>query len=510
MINRGFVTFVCLAFAAVLAQAQVEVRTEAQLTASDGEHTPLWLNANKYGLSSLDKTNGYLRAGVFKSLQEDSSRIWRNSFGLDVAVADGFTSTLVVQQAYGEVAWKKGLLTIGCKEQPMELKNNSLSSGAQTLGINARPVPGVRLSFPEYVRISGINWLSFKGHIFYGVTTDDKWQKDFTHRKHKYTEGTKLHTKAGYFKIGKQEKPLSVELGLEMGCQFGGESFIPDDINRLHIINEDGLSGMLRAFIPGGGETSDKDYHNEMGNHVGSWVARVNLDYPKWGLSAYADHFFEDQSQMFFLDYDGYGTGEQWDKWERFNWMMYDLRDIQLGIEMRLKQCKWIDRLVAEYIYTKYQSGPVYHDHTRTMPDHVGGLDGYYQHSIFSGWHHWGQVMGNPLYRSPLYNTDEHVLVEDNRFEAWHLGISGAPVNGLSYRVMATWQKGLGTYFMPFIHPKENVSLMAEAAYCFSDKSCLRGWSVKGAFGLDRGKLLGDNTGMQLTVGHRLYVKKNR
>ena len=32
-------------------------RVEAQVSASDGR-TPLWLNANKYGLSSLDQYNG--------------------------------------------------------------------------------------------------------------------------------------------------------------------------------------------------------------------------------------------------------------------------------------------------------------------------------------------------------------------------------------------------------------------------------------------------------------------
>ena len=37
----------------------IEYKAEAQASVSDGT-TPLWLNANKYGLSSLEKTNGYL------------------------------------------------------------------------------------------------------------------------------------------------------------------------------------------------------------------------------------------------------------------------------------------------------------------------------------------------------------------------------------------------------------------------------------------------------------------
>ena len=501
MKEKGVLTFLLL-LCAFVAYGQIEVRTEAQVTASDGDHTPLWLNANKYGLSSLEQTNGYVRAGAFLPVQHDSLRQWKRGFGVDLALASEFTSTLIVQQLYGELSWKKGLLTIGSKEQPLELKSQELSSGSQTLGINARPVPGIRIELPEYWTIPGVKWLGLKGHIFYGMTTDDRWQKHFTHRQSKYTENTMLHTKAGFFRIGNPEKPLTVELGLEMGCQFGGRSYRYGDDSPHAIENESGLKGMIHAFIPGGGEATDVDYRNEMGNHVGSWVARVNLDYEKWGASLYADHYFEDQSQMFFLDYDGYGTGDNWDKWESFDWMLYDLRDIMLGAEVRLKQCKWVNSIVAEYLYTKYQSGPLYHDHTKVMPDHVGGLDGYYMHSIFAGWHHWGQVMGNPLYRSPLYNTNDLNSVEDNRFVAWHFGINGTPTPQLHYRLMATWQKGYGTYWIPYIEPRHNFSFMAEAEYKFDNK-----WSVKGAFGLDRGKLLGDNTGCQITVAKRFDVK---
>ena len=106
----------------------------AEVTASDGDHTPLWLNANKYGLSSLEKNNGYLRAGVFRPLAVDSARKFGLGYGADIALAYHFTSRAVVQQAFVEGRWLKGTLTIGSKEQPVELKNQLLSTGAQTLG----------------------------------------------------------------------------------------------------------------------------------------------------------------------------------------------------------------------------------------------------------------------------------------------------------------------------------------------------------------------------------------
>lgn len=501
---------------ALFAHAQIEICTEAQFTASDGQHTPLWLNANKYGLSSLDKTNSYVRVGAFKSLNADTTKKWRYAIGADLALASNFTSTLVVQQLYGEIGWKKAVLTLGAKEQPMQLKNQELSTGSQTLGINARPVPGVRLELLDYWNVPGTNgFLGLKGHIFYGWTTDDGWQEEFTEDiKPHYlqnlirTENAMLHTKAGYIRLGKSHKPLTVELGLEMGCQFGGRSYYISNTPKSIMENQGGLKGMLQALIPSGGDIIDENYQNKEGNHVGSWVARINYDSKDWSLSAYADHYFEDQSSMFFLDYDGFGTGEKWDSWEHFNWMVYDLRDIQLGLELNLKRCRWLSSAVVEYINTRYQSGSIYHDHTKTMPDHIGGRDGYYNHYIFTGWQHWGQVMGNPLYRSPLYNDDGVITVEDNRFRAFHLGITGTPICGLSYRLLATWQKGWGQYQRPYRDPKKNVSLLAELNYAFCDSSPLYGWDIKAAVAMDRGDILGDNSGMQITVRRHFNLLK--
>jgi hypothetical protein len=126
-----------------------------------------------------------------------------------------------------------------------------------------------------------------------------------------------------------------------------------------------------------------------------------------------------------------------------------------------------------------------------------------------TGWQHWGQVMGNPLYRSPLYNEDARIEVQDNRFWAWHFGLSGDPLPQLHYRLLATWQRGWGTYAMPLPDPERNMSLLAEAQYSFPSSHLLAGWSVKAAFGLDHGGLLGNNAGGQLTIGKRFNVGKN-
>ena len=80
-------------------------------------------------------------------------------------------------------------------------------------------------------------------------------------------------------------------------------------------------------------------------------------------------------------------------------------------------------------------------------------------------------------------------MVKDSRFTAWHFAATGTPVERLRYRLMCTFQRGLGTYRYPYAHPRNNVSLLAEAEYEFPHDSQLKGMAVKGSFGMDRGSL---------------------
>ncbi|NPD92362.1 capsule assembly Wzi family protein [Xylanibacter muris] len=496
---------------------QLHYKVEMQGSGTFGDNTPLWLNANKYGLSSLDTENGYIRASLEKPVSAETDK--RFDFGgtVDVVAAWNYTSRMIVQQAFLEGRWLKGVLTVGSKHYPMEMKNQELSSGSQTLGINARPVPQVRMSLPEYWALPFTNgWVSLKGHVAFGKTTDDNWQKDFTGKRTKYTQGAYYHSKAGYIKIGNEYRflPVSLELGLEMAAQFGGKSYNvgADGENYDVVDNGGGFKSFWNALIPGGFESVEGKYQNIAGNQLGSWLIRLNFDYESWYLGLYADHFFEDQSSMFFLDYDGYGQGMEWNEKKRSRYLMYSMKDMMLGAELKLKNAAWINNIVFEYIYTKYQSGPIYHDHTENISDHIGGNDNYYNHYVFTGFQHWGQVMGNPLYLSPLYNDDGMIMVKDNRFWAFHLGFGGAPSYYLKYRVLGTYRKGFGTYSLPYDNPEGSFNMLAEAVYAFPEYTALDGWSIKGAFGVDLGNVYGDNYGLQLTVAKEgiFNIKKNR
>ena len=320
------------------------------------------------------------------------------------------------------------------------------------------------------------------------------WQKNFAAPYTKRTENVLYHSKAGYLKVGPGR--FTAEMGLEMATQFGGRSY-----REMHggkwdwSDNEKGVKAFWHALVPGGSEVEEGMYGNAGGNHLGSWVVRLNYEADAFAVSTYLDHFFEDQSAMFQLDYDGYGKGEEWNSKKDSRYVLYDFKDMLLGAELKLKQFCWLNDIVVEYLYSKYQSGPVYHDRTPAYSDHIGGDDNYYNNYVYTGWQHWGQVMGNPLYRSPLYNDDGTIRIANNRMVAWHLGMSGQPLPSLHYRVLATYQTGLGTYDDPFTSPKYNFSLLAELSWLMQ-----KGWSLRGAFGMDQGKLLGDNYGVQLSI----------
>lgn len=487
----------------------IEYRVEMQGSVSHGK-TPLWLNANKHGLSSLKEGNGYLRGSIMRPLNADSTRRWAIGFALDLVVPISYTSNVVVQQAYAEARWLHGTLTVGAKEYPMELKNQKLSSGSQTLGINARPVPQVRIALPRYWTIPlGGRWLHLKGHIAYGMMTDNSWQHDFTHKSSRYADNVLYHSKAGYIKIGNEQAffPLSLELGLEMATEFGGQPYMPYDGKMIKVNTGSGIKDFWNVFIPGGSDSSDGMYTNKEGNQLGSWVARINYDTEEWRAAIYADHFFEDHSQMFFLDYNGYGNGEEWNTWKHNRYFMYSIKDIMLGAEVNIKYGTWLRNIVMEYLYTKYQSGPYNHDRTENISDHIAGIDDYYNHSTFTGWQHWGQVIGNPLYRSPIYNDDGQIKVEDNRFIALHLGIDGQPTEKLAYRLMGTWQKGWGTYQSPFTKAHQNVSFLTEVSYAFN-----KGWNITAAYAMDFGsrKILGNNYGGQITITKKGMLNKKK
>ena len=476
----------------------LQYRVEASASVAPEGAMPLWLVSNKYGLSSLQEASGYVRFGVKQpSFEFSKSADWKLGYGADLVVPVNYATenietgkqrtNFIVQQLYADLDYKWLRLSVGAKERPMELKHQRLSSGGQTFGINARPVPEIRLEIPEYVSLTGKSnpWLAIKGHFGFGMLTDGSWQDAYVPESGRWADGALLHTKAGYMRLGNPEKfPLVLEGGLEMVTQFGGTIYNPT--GRAGHYGEklemgQGPKDFIDAIFGQGSDATDGNFLNAQGNTLGSWLFSLTYQAKDWSVRAYYDHFFEDHSMMFF----------------QYGWL-----DGLVGIECKFPKNKFVNTLVYEYVKTDYQAGPVYHDHTPEIPDQVSGRDNYYNHNLYAGWQHWGQAMGNPLFTSPLYAKTGDLTFLSNRFVAHHFGIEGTPAEGLNYRLLLSYATHLGTYTDPYLKRKYMTSGLAELNYKFNHFKCLRnkGWEATTAVAFDQGEQIGDNLGFTLSI----------
>lgn len=464
--------------------ASLSYRVEADANVSTGEYAPMWMTANRYGLASERPNSGWLRAEMTYDLP--LKRNWRVSAGLDLAgtlnsgaVAD--RARFVVQQAYADVSWKMLTLSIGSKERgnfPLD-KDERLSSGMMVEGMNARPVPQVRGEIREYLPLGFTgNWLSLKGHIAYGMFTDNGWQEEFTAPGRSYAKDIYYHTKSILFRIGNREKvPVEFEFGLLMAAQFAGDQYVKqaDGSGKLVTDMPDGLKAFWKAFLPqsGGSDTPAGEQVNVEGNMLGSWNFALSYYLKEWKFRVYLEHYFEDHSQMF---------------WEYGRW-----KDGHLGLEVTLPENRWVTRVLWEGLSTKDSSGPILYDgFWGSFPDvQMSGGDNYYNHYIYQAWQHAGMAMGNPLLVSPAYNADGSIAFKSNRVRANHLGLTGDPSEEWNWRVLASFTRHWGTYSTPLDKPRKQFSSLWEVTY---RPKQLGGWSFSAALGLDRGNYQPGNT----------------
>jgi len=451
---------------------------ETGISVNMGRHTPFWHVANRYGISSIKRNTAYLSVGVFH--REKPQKEFACAWGVELAGAHRFTSGFFIQQAYLDLHYHKFELSIGSKERGSELKNDALSTGGLSLSANARPVPQVRISLPEFVPVPGCrNWLHVKGHFAYGRFTDNSFQTDYVQGKNKYTKNALYHSKSLFLKLENEKIPFNVTVGIEMMAQFGGDCYYP---NGIVYRTPHKLKDFFRVLIPGNGDSdaSMSDQINVLGNHLGSYHLAMEYRFPDWKIRGYYEHPFEDHSGMEFA----YGM------WE----------DCLVGLEVTFPKNPIIESLVAEYLYTKDQCGAFhflnYSDNDLWGKNYTGA-DNYYNNGQYTGWEHWGMGMGNPLLTSPVYNGNNDLTFRNNRIEGFHIGLNGEPLSGLRYRFLLSATRNWGTYDTPFDDIANNWNGLAELSY---SSSRWKGWKFTLSAAVDAGGLLGKSAGGMITI----------
>lgn len=468
----------------------IHISAGFQQTLSSGDHSPFWLAANKHGLSSVDRGFGYVEVGAFKPLEAGKRFSW--SAGIDIAVPWKFTSDFVVQQLFAEVRYRCMSLSVGSKYyEEYRVTDPFLSSGALLYSGNARPVPQVRFGIPQFQPLKFTdNYVSLKGYVAYGMSTDSRWQKNWAAPGSQYNKNILFCSRGIWIKAGDATRfPLEFTGGIELGTQFGGTIYNHDlydaGINFVTVKMPTDLEAWFKALIPLGGRKSTivSEANNIEGNTVGAYDMSLSWTFDSgWKVKAYWQHMFEDHSQMFF----------------QFPW-----KDGMWGAQAWLPKNPFVSSMVYEFIYSKFQSGPVYNDTCPDVPEQVSGVDMYYHNYLYNGWMHWGMGIGNPFSISPIYNSDHKLDFSATRNISHHIGVTGSPLQGLDYRVLVSNTRSWGTYYVPFPEVREMWNFLAEVKW---RPSFMKNFQLQLALAFDRGDLIDDNFGGMVGVEYVLPI----
>ncbi|BES60463.1 capsule assembly Wzi family protein [Dysgonomonas capnocytophagoides] len=460
---------------------RISINIETLGTFTDGDFAPFWLSNNKFGLGSAENSNQYLRINSFGNHYFYVGGSPLNvTMGADILVSHNMQSDFNFHQLYADLKYRNAVLSVGAKERYSLFKNKLLSSGGMTLSNNARPIPQVEVSIPDFVTVPYTKrYLQFIGGLSYGWFGDDKFKKRNAADGY-YAEKVLYHRKYGFLKFEKVPA-WSFIVGAEMDTQWGGRFYHAGEYWDKGSAK---LSDFFKVLIPmkGGAESNLTDRQNIVGNVYGSTHFIVEHKRKEFSIKAYHEHFFEDHSGIIFKN----------------------IPDGLYGLELNLNKKGWFTSVLFEYLHTKDQSGPFLWDENEEIPVQVSGGDNYYNHVDYASLSNYGFVLGNPFLTSPIYNRGQSLTVFNNRLSTFHGGISGYILPSLQYRALVSYSRSWGTDRIPSRNIRNQFSSMLETVYI---DPRLSGWKFSAAFAFDRSGMVGDNTGVQLKISKCFEVQ---
>ena len=114
----------------------------------------------------------------------------------------------------------------------------------------------------------------------------------------------------------------------------------------------------------GGDDATASDQINVLGSHYGSYDFKLSYTQKDWGGHFYYQHYFNDKSGMEFAN----KTDGLW------------------GIQVDLPTIPWLNKIVAEYLVTMNQSGPMHFitfDRDKWKGGRGGGNGDYYNNGEY-------------------------------------------------------------------------------------------------------------------------------
>ena len=392
-------------------------------------------------------------------------------------------SYAMVYQLWAGVKFRGVMLWAGMKDHQSFIVDDGLSSGDIVFSNNARAIPQIEAGFVDYQNIPFTKgWMQINGSISYGKYSDSSALKHrYNYWNDHITLGQLFTYKHVHFRT-RPDVPFAVTIGVQAAGEFGGTTYWYANGNEFRVYkNDENLRAFWEMFIP---KSRYRDGFVE-GNHVGSWdfKARYRL---RSGieLEGYFQWLWEDGSSM----------GRR------------NMTDGLWGLTVTFPGKKNpIEKIVAEYIDMRDQSGPLHWAPTDAPGTTIGteatGGDNYYNSSGFNAWANYGLSLGNSFPKAPLYNSDGFPQFKHTRTHGFQLAATGYITGSLSWKAKFSYGAAWGNGRIPYPRTLKNTSALLSARWDAS--TLLKGLDFSGILAFDAGSLRGNNFGALFSATYR-------
>jgi hypothetical protein len=443
----------------LIAQLKIpQASVETGATISNGDHSPFWLSANKFGYISADPLSMWIRPEIRTDIDWDKR--FDYSYGLDVWGRYDGNGKLFVQQ--GWVKAKLFFFTVygGRMEEFFGNQDSSLSSGGLLWSGNAPPLPKIAINVEHWTKVPfTCGYFDFKGGISHGWLGDQP-----------YVKNTYIHHKYVYIRFG-GKLPVHAHYGFHHYAHWGGTSQfagkLPVDLKTYVEIFF--AQRNQEVHLPDGTTVITRG-----GNHIGTRNFGLDFDLKKYRICSYWQTVFED------------GSGKRWK----------NINDGLWGVTFKSRNESVIAGVMYEFFHSTDQSGTFNWD--PVTKKEYGGNDDYFNHYLYKhGWTYDRYTLGTPLITSPLYlsgNTLDYI--RNNKIIAHHIGLEGYK-SIIYYRLLYTYSLNFGTNNFPIQPAKSQHSVLISTSYADISKFKIDlGLNLGG----DLGKMYGNNLGIQIVL----------
>jgi len=480
MPNRSILRHACLSLILLLnvvtSRAQDSTLKYNVVVVASGStgQTPFLGHTNQNGSTPLNGNYILGRWGVSKIYNAYDPRLLKWRAGAELITSYSTKENVFFTDLF--VAGKLGPLELmaGQEKQTTGLVDSTLSSGSLAISGNARPLPRIQLSIPEFYPLyfTG-NFVAIKASYSDGVMGTSR----LLYGNLKYEPYTYLHQKTLYLRLGFPDQRFSFYTGFNHQVIWGGENRLwPTDNMTVADAYWHAVSGKAKNF-------------KKIGLHFGTIDLGAEWKGLNWSFLAYRQNIYETGSLYRIINFE---DGLNGFRMQRSDPLPESAKYFAL------------QAVVLEVIGTKNQvnSAPPF------------GLSIYQNGNYFnsflyqSGWSYKGFGLGTPLI--PQQGTTDSQLptnpsqfTNNNRLWAFHTGISASWL-GATIVFKGTYSINYGSYLTPFDQATKQLSVFISAE---KKMPFWRGTSVIASLASDYGKLYPNATGLLIGLRKNGFVK---